>query len=156
MSVFLMSGDRPDRVDDAALLACVRRAVAGDPAAVERVLSELRPTIVRTARLIVGAGSSAAEDAAQDALIDITGGLPSLRDPTLIRPWALKVATRRAIRVARRERLFASLRADVVSEAMEREPLADDIAALKAAFYRLPTGLRRDRGLTALRRALRV
>ena len=35
------------------------------------LLAELQPVVVRTVRLIVGAGSGVAEDAAQDALIEL-------------------------------------------------------------------------------------
>src|SRR2546423_5891371 len=84
-----------------------RRATGGDETARAELVRELQPLVVRTARLIVGSGSAAAEDAAQDALVDLLRGLGSLRDPQAITAWACRIATRRALRVARRERLSA-------------------------------------------------
>jgi DNA-directed RNA polymerase specialized sigma24 family protein len=49
------------------------RAKAGDSAALERLLAELAPSIVRSVRLIVGSGSPVAEDAAQEALTTPVG-----------------------------------------------------------------------------------
>src|ERR1700732_4894865 len=82
------------------------RAGGGDAPGLNELLAELRPLVVRTARLVVGSGSWAAEDAAQEALLDISRGISRLRDPTVVRTWALRVAMRRAIKVARRERLL--------------------------------------------------
>src|ERR671929_2454017 len=86
-----------------------RRAAGGEEAARSELLRELQPLIVRTTRLIVGSGFGAAEDAAQDALIDVLRGLGSLQDPQAITAWACRIATRRALRVARRERLLGPL-----------------------------------------------
>jgi DNA-directed RNA polymerase specialized sigma24 family protein len=59
----------PDIVDLA------RRASAGETRAADGLLRELEPLVVRTVRLVVGSGSWAAEDAAQDALLDIDRGI---------------------------------------------------------------------------------
>jgi RNA polymerase sigma-70 factor (ECF subfamily) len=129
----------PDIVDLA------RRARAGDPAAAHTLLRELEPVVVRTVRLVVGSGSWAAEDAAQDALMDISGSLHSLRDPQAVKAWALRVATRRALKASRRERLLSLRRApDLDPEllAEPREPEAGRSAAIKAAFDLLPPRLR--------------
>jgi RNA polymerase sigma factor (sigma-70 family) len=118
------------------------RANAGDVAALNELLAELRPLVVQTARLVVGSGSWAAEDAAQEALLDITHGLPKLRDPTSVRTWALRVATRRALKVARRERLLR-VRSAPGLEGLHAVGLAEGReAALKKAFDRLPPRLR--------------
>ena len=89
-----------------ATVSLASRACAGDAAALNDLLSELRPLVVRTVRLVVGSGSWAAEDAAQEALLDISRGISSLRDPAVVRTWALRVAIRRALKIARRERLL--------------------------------------------------
>jgi RNA polymerase sigma-70 factor (ECF subfamily) len=123
-------------------VSLARRANAGDSAALNELLAELRPLVVRTARLVVGSGSWAAEDAAQEALLDISRGIDKLRDPAAVRTWALRVATRRALKVARRERLLRvrstpgleDLQAPASSEGRE--------AALKQAFDRLAPRLR--------------
>jgi len=130
---------RPDIVDLA------RRASAGETAAADELLRELEPLVVRTVRLVVGSGSWAAEDAAQDALLDIDRGIASLRDPRAVKEWALRVATRRALKVSRRERLLSLRRApgldpELLAESSEAE--TGRSAAMKAAFDLLPPRLR--------------
>ncbi len=129
----------PDIVDLA------RRASAGESAAADELMRELEPLVVRTVRLVVGSGSRAAEDAAQDALLDIDGGIHSLRDPRAVKAWALRVATRRALKVSRRERLLSLRRAhnlDPELLAESGEPETGRSAAIKAAFDLLPPRLR--------------
>jgi RNA polymerase sigma factor (sigma-70 family) len=123
-----------------ALLAS--RACGGDSAALDELLAELRPLVVRTARLVVGSGSWAAEDAAQEALLDITRGISRLRDPEAVRSWALRVTTRRALRVARRERLPRIPTGPNPERLREPDPGEGRQAALKRAFDRLPPRVR--------------
>lgn len=118
------------------------RACGGDRAALNDLLAELRPLVVRTARLVVGSGSWAAEDAAQEALLDISRGIGRLRDPASVRSWALRVATRRALRVARRERLLRFRNAPAVEQLQETASSQGRDAALKQAFDSLPPRLR--------------
>jgi RNA polymerase sigma-70 factor (ECF subfamily) len=127
-----------------ATVSLASRACAGDPAALNELLAELRPLVVRTARLVVGSGSWAAEDAAQEALLDISRGIGRLRDPTVVRTWALRVAMRRAIKVARRERLLRARNALSAKGVQEPEPASSDgrRTALKQAFDALPARLR--------------
>lgn len=125
-----------------ATLLLARRAHAGDSAALDELVAELRPLVVQVTRLVVGSGSWAAEDAAQEALIDITLGISRLRDPTAVRTWALRVATRRALKVARRERLLRIRSAPAVDELRADGPVEGREAALKEAFDRLPPRLR--------------
>ena len=129
----------PDIVDLA------RRASAGETAATHELLRELEPLVVRTVRLVVGSGSWAAEDAAQDALLDIDRGIPSLRDPRVVKAWAMRVAAQRALKVSRRERLLSLRRApnlDPELLAESSEPETGRSAAIKAAFDLLPPRLR--------------
>ena len=118
------------------------RACGGDPAALDELLAELRPLLVRTARLVVGSGSWAAEDAAQEALLDISRGIGRLRDPAAVRAWALRVATHRALRVARRERLLRFRNAPALERLEGPAPGEGREAALKQAFDSLPPRLR--------------
>jgi RNA polymerase sigma factor (sigma-70 family) len=118
------------------------RANAGDAAALNELLAELRPLVVQTARLVVGSGSWAAEDAAQEALLDIAHGLRTLRDPASVRTWALRVATRRALKVAQRERFLRVRRAPGLEELHAVAHAEGRAAALKKAFDRLPSRLR--------------
>ena len=118
------------------------RANAGDSAALDDLLAELRPLVVQTARLVVGSGSWAAEDAAQEALLEISRGISKLRDPAAIRTWALRIATRSALRVARRERLLRRRSAGYVEELQMPAHAEGREFALKQAFDRLPPRLR--------------
>jgi len=118
------------------------RAHAGDSAALDELLGELRPLVVQTARLIVGSGSWAAEDAAQEALLDISRDIGKLRDPAAVRTWALRIATHRALKVARRERLLRVGSTPCVEELQASAPSEGREAALKHAFDCLPPRLR--------------
>jgi RNA polymerase sigma factor (sigma-70 family) len=129
----------PDLVDVA------RRASAGEAEATAALLRELQPLVVHTVRLVVGSGSWAAEDAAQDALLDIERGIHSLRDPRAVKSWALRVATQRAIKVSRRERLLSLRRSPELDPeliATAAETGGGRGAAIKAAFDLLPPRLR--------------
>jgi RNA polymerase sigma factor (sigma-70 family) len=122
-----------------------RRARVGETAARDELLRELEPLVVRTVRLIVGSGSWAAEDAAQDALVDISRGVHALRDPQAVTAWAMRVATQRAIKVSRRERLrllrrAPSLDPELLAHSSDGAP--GKAAAIKAAFDLLPPRLR--------------
>lgn len=118
------------------------RANSGDSAALDELLAELRPQVVQTARLVVGSGSWAAEDAAQEALLEISRGIGKLRDPAAVRTWALRIATRSALKVARRERLLRRRSADGIEELQAPAPAEGRELALKQAFDRLPPRLR--------------
>jgi RNA polymerase sigma factor (sigma-70 family) len=123
-----------------ATVSLASRACGGDADALNELLVELRPLVVRATRLVVGSGSWSAEDAAQEALLDISRGIARLQDPAAVRTWALRVAARRALKVARRERLLRVRRAPHVEES--QEPTEGREAALKQAFDTLPPRLR--------------
>ena len=128
---------------DAALPNLARRASAGDQIALESLLRELEPLIVRTVRLVVGSGSWVAEDAAQDALIDVARSIGALREPEAARAWAIRIATTRALKVARRERLVSPRRVVSHAEAKLHVVGGDErAAALKSAFDGLPPAMR--------------
>jgi len=114
------------------------RAVAGEPDALDDLLRELQPTVVRAVRLTVGPGSAVAEDAAQEALISVARAISTLRDPAAVRGWAMQIAMRRALRSARRER-FAHPLTHLLPA---REHDGGRAAALAQAFDRLPPRLR--------------
>jgi len=124
------------------LAELARRAVSGDETARAELLRELKPAVVRTARLVVGSGSWAAEDAAQEALLDIARGIATLRKPEAIRCWALRVTTQRAIKVSRRERLLSLSRSPQVDPGLAADPESGRSAAIKEAFDLLPPRMR--------------
>lgn len=104
---------------------------------------DLRPLIVRAVRLVVGSGSAVAEDAAQEALLEVRRSLPQLRNVAAAPAWAMRIASRVALRTARREaRLsFAGRRADPVPEVVA-DTHPSDMLELKEAFDRLPPRVR--------------
>jgi len=124
------------------MVSLASRACGGDAVALNDLLAELRPLVVRTARLVVGSGSWAAEDAAQEALLDISRGISRWRDPAAVRTWALRVAIRRALKVARRERLLRVRNGSGVEGLEERTPGEGREVVLKQAFDSLPPRLR--------------
>lgn len=127
---------------DNELADLARGAIDGDTRSLDGLLRELEPLVTRTVRLIVGSGSWAAEDAAQEALLDLARGIGGLREPQAVRAWALRVATKRSLKVAARERLVALRRATLTDVEVVAEPADGRSAAVKDAFDRLPPGLR--------------
>ena len=127
--------------ENASILALTDRARCGDKDALNKLVGLLEPSVVRAVRLIVGSGSSIAEDAAQEAMLDVARSIGSLRDPAALHVWAARIATRRAIKVARRERLFGLVRLPRSRDGVTAEP-QNSSAALKEAFDELPPRLR--------------
>jgi RNA polymerase sigma factor (sigma-70 family) len=123
-------------------VALVHRAHSGDRVALHELLRELGPLVVRTARLVAGEGSWAAEEAAQDALFDISRGLEALRDPAAVEVWALRIATRHAVRAARKDRLLRLRSSPLVPELLGSPSGDQRASAIKDAFDRLPPRLR--------------
>jgi RNA polymerase sigma factor (sigma-70 family) len=72
----------------------------------------------------------------------ISGGIAKLRDPAAVKTWALRVTTRRAIKVVRRERLFRGRSAPSIETLQALAPSEGREAALKQAFDHLPPRLR--------------
>src|SRR5918997_6578660 len=86
------------------LAATVRAAQEGDTMAMNALVDELMPYV---GRICNGIALGNGEDAAQDALIAILRSLRQLREPEALRSWARRIATREAIRTARRQRADA-------------------------------------------------
>lgn len=85
----------------------IQAAQSGDLIALGDVLDSLTPWV---GRLCGSIALDAGPDAAQDTLIQVMRDLKGLRDPTALRSWVRRIATREAIRHAERRR---------------REPLVD-------------------------------
>ncbi len=115
----------------------------------EALLAEVQALVVRSVRLVVGAGSGVAEDAAQEALLELSRSLPGLKDVRAAPAFAARIATRVALRVAKREQRFRLLG---LREREIREPRSTDqrlaLLELKEAFDRLPP---RQRAVAVLR-----
>jgi RNA polymerase sigma factor (sigma-70 family) len=84
--------------------ALIRAAQAGDALAMSRLLDDLAPYV---SRICCGIAIHSGPDAAQEALIQIFRDLASVREPRALRGWARRIATREAIRHAKRERRHA-------------------------------------------------
>jgi RNA polymerase sigma-70 factor (ECF subfamily) len=94
----------------------VALAVAGDRAAVNRLLGTIRPLVVRYCRARVGSFASA-DDVAQDVCLAVLTALPSYRDQG--RPFLAFVYGIAAHKVADSYRSFTRNRAEAVSEVPE-------------------------------------
>ncbi|MFO0636528.1 MAG: RNA polymerase sigma factor [Nannocystaceae bacterium] len=96
--------------------AAVRAAQAGERGAFHRVLARLAPHVLRTCRRIL-ASEAEAEEAAQEALIVLARDLPSLREPDAAIGFAVRAASRIALRIrGKHER-----RRDAIAQLGERE-----------------------------------
>ena len=101
----------------------VLRARAGDRAALDRVLAELQEPLFRYLCGIL-ADRSLAEDVLQDSLFLVFRKLGFLRDPDLLVPWALRIASREAFRRLKRLRRRREEPLDDAPEAAAPEPSA--------------------------------
>jgi RNA polymerase sigma-70 factor (ECF subfamily) len=117
----------------------VTAAQHGDALALDQLLDELTPYVRRLCARIAPA---VADDAAQEALLAVFRGLPSLRAPEAIMTWARAVSVRTATRLARRasqetavdrtpEPCASSFEGLVdIGDAMDRLPLAQRVVLI--------------------------
>jgi RNA polymerase sigma-70 factor (ECF subfamily) len=112
--------------------AKVAAAQQGDALALDQLLDELAPYIRRLCARIAPA---AADDATQEALLAVFGGLPSLRAPEAIMTWVRSVTVRTAMRVARQadQEITAG-----PTSADPRAPSFEGLADIDDALARLP------------------
>ena len=83
----------------------VGRAQLGDLRALDVLLAGIQAPLFRHI-VIVLADHHAAEDVLQDTLLTVSRKLGELRDPRWFRAWAFRIATRHAVRHARRARRY--------------------------------------------------
>jgi RNA polymerase sigma-70 factor (ECF subfamily) len=96
------------------------------------VLDALAPTVGRVCGSIA---LDAGPDAAQEALIQVMRDLRRLRDPARILGWARRIATREAVRHARRGRGASGEAADLTQLPAPGDPsLARDVRRVLAAL----------------------
>jgi RNA polymerase sigma-70 factor (ECF subfamily) len=81
----------------------VLRAQAGERAALDTVLERLAQPLHRAILPIVG-DSARAEDALQETLWRVARKIQWLSDPSLLLPWAYRIATREAYAVVKKDR----------------------------------------------------
>lgn len=127
---------------DAWLAASAR---AGDHDSMRQLAARWYPLLTAHAWRLTG-DADAAQDAVQEAWVEIVRGLPGLRDDRAFAAWAYRIVTRRCAR------LVASRQADRrLTRAFANEPRDDraddchdegELGRLKAAMARLPSDQR--------------
>jgi RNA polymerase sigma-70 factor (ECF subfamily) len=96
-----LEGSRPPiNVDD-----IVRAAQRGDPLAMNRLLRALGPVVGPICGAIA---LDQGDDAMQETMIAVVRNLKSLREPAAVHGWARRIATREAVRVAKRRPVTAT------------------------------------------------
>ena len=140
------------RTEDGDLRSLVGRAVEGDSAAAEALLTHLRPLVVRYCRGRLGrvpAADFAADDAAQEVLLAVLHALPRYRDEG--RPFEAFVFGIAAHKVAdlQRAAFRSGIPTDVVPDSTDLNPTpeeraiqAGDLDMAHALLDRLPSNLR--------------
>jgi RNA polymerase sigma factor (sigma-70 family) len=103
------------QMTDQELAATVRAAQRGDAMAMAALVDELMPYVGRICGAIA---LQQGEDAAQEALIVVLRKLRRLQDPHALRGWVRTIATREAVRVAKR--------AGVAAPSAELSPASTD------------------------------
>jgi RNA polymerase sigma factor (sigma-70 family) len=116
------------RTAGAALVLCVARAQSGDRPALEMLLRDHQRPLYRHVRTITGDGDLA-YDVLQSVLWIVARRLGSLRDPRWFRAWAYRIATREAVRAARRRKRDLDLfdEAATIDAAEAEAPLVDPL-----------------------------
>lgn len=84
----------------------VRRALAGERAALAALVGRHYPSMLRLCRRLLGDGPEA-EDAAQDAALAACMGLDRLREPARFGPWLHAIAANMARMALRRQRALS-------------------------------------------------
>lgn len=94
--------DEPE--SDSSLAELVGRALAKDRQAIRALCAALAPSVLATARAILGARHDALEDVVQETLLATIRKLGTLDEPAGVRYFAKKVAANRALETLRGER----------------------------------------------------
>lgn len=95
----------------------VLRAQTGDIAALESLLANIETPLYRYVATLVGEPSRAA-DVLQETFVRIWRKLGWLRDPSLFRPWAYRIASREAFRSLSRDRRWRDMADTLELEAL--------------------------------------
>ena len=141
--------DMSSLAPDVAIASTVELAAAGDEVAFARIVAAHRTEMVRVAYVVSG-DWDIAQDAAQAALWIAWRKLPSLRDPTRLRPWLMAVTVNEARAVLRRRRRHPIVELTIATDASGAGDPGDEIGQmdLSNALHRLNP---EDRALVALR-----
>lgn len=90
---------------DAETLAALRR---GDRATLDDTLRSVAPAVFRLARSLLGAGHPDLDDAVQESLIAVGKALPAFANHSSVTRYAVRIATRHVLRVAKRRHRYWS------------------------------------------------
>ncbi len=100
-------------------------AQSGDRAALEELFARLEAPLLRYVRGAVG-DAALAEDVLQEVFILVYRKLYWLREPSLFRPWAYRIASREIVRQLKRARRWpAQFDEDFTAESVPDEPRAE-------------------------------
>jgi RNA polymerase sigma factor (sigma-70 family) len=141
--------DMSSLAPDVAIASTVQLAAAGDEVAFAQIVAAHRAEMVRVAYVVCG-DWDIAQDAAQAALWIAWRKLPSLRDPSRLRPWLMAVAANEARAVLRRQRRHPVVELTIATDGTGAGDPGDEIGQvdLANALHRLGP---EDRALVALR-----
>jgi RNA polymerase sigma-70 factor (ECF subfamily) len=127
--------------DPAASALLIARAQSGSIAALDALLRRHQASLYRHVRAITR-DPDLALDVLQDAMLLIARRLQTLRDPRWFRAWAYRIATREAVRRAKRGRWLESVRADEdavdAQAAFEEPPARLEAEDLEQLLIRVP------------------
>jgi RNA polymerase sigma-70 factor (ECF subfamily) len=138
-------------LNGAAIATTVERSIAGDEVAFARIVSAFHLDLVRVAYVTCG-DDALAEDAAQAAWWIAWRKLPTLRDPSRLRPWLVAIAANEARKLAKREHRHGIVELKVASDPSsdaEAATAIDSVDLANALGHLKPE----DRALIALRYA---
>lgn len=86
------------------LTPLVLRAQQGEPDAINQVVSELAPGVLRALTALLGRAHPEIEDLAQDVLLAVIAALPDFRGESTLLHFAVRIAVRKSVLVRRRAR----------------------------------------------------
>ena len=105
----------------------MRAAQAGDPRAMDALLTELAPWV---GRLCSAIALDSGEDAMQETLIVVLRNLPTLREAAALRAWVRRIAVRQALRFATDTRAVAMAEVPEIPVAVDLDSAVDVRATL--------------------------
>lgn len=146
------SVDYPHTVDQLRSVAdemLVARAADGDPRAFEMLVARHGPLMRAYTARILGSLTEA-DDVVQEAFTIAWRQLPTLRDPTAVKAWLMRIASRAAFSHARKRATEQPLPLPLLERAMPLVTQPENVAvhnaqleALSAALDKLPEEQRR-------------
>lgn len=99
----------------------VLRAQSGDREALDALLREIGPPLLRYVTRVTG-DAALAEDVVQETLIAVVRKIRWLTDPSLFRAWAFRIASREAFRALKKRRVTEPLEELAAVEAPPADP----------------------------------